>query len=65
MYDVQRIMGYDEMGYEKRCLWTGLYELVCPEIRLSKILSNRKKEFSTWEFVEIDTGKTYNFRGWT
>jgi hypothetical protein len=22
MYDVRRIMGYDEMGYKKCCLWT-------------------------------------------
>jgi hypothetical protein len=27
--------------------------------------SKEKTEFFTWEYVEIDTGQTYNFRGWT
>ena len=30
-----------------------------------KSMSNKKMEFSTWEYVEIDIQKTYDFRGWT
>ena len=33
---------------------------------IQKILCLMKKtEFSMWEYVEIDTRKTYNFRSWT